>query len=142
MREDGVMNDEAPDPLDRFRRRHGIPPSSVLDEIEDEVIGVVYGIDGYTTAEQALDLTTKLDLAPGKMLLDVGGGRGWPSLFMATESGCDVIVTDPVFEGLETTSSTTGFIRMGTPGMVTADGSALPFRSRTFDAVVHADVLC
>lgn len=141
MREDVVMND-VPDPLDHFRQRHGIPPGSVLDEIEEQVIGVVYGVDGYTTAEQALDLTTRLDLAPGKLLLEVGGGRGWPSLFMAAESGCDVIVTDPVFEGLETTSSSAGFVRMGTPGMVSANGSALPFRSESFDAVVHADVLC
>jgi 2-polyprenyl-3-methyl-5-hydroxy-6-metoxy-1,4-benzoquinol methylase len=115
-----------------FRRRYRLAGSSVLDEIEQEVIGVVYGANGYTTAVQADDLVRRLALGAGMTLLDVGGGRGWPSRYMAEVSGCDVVVTDPVREGLA--------VDKGRAAQCL--GETLPFRSAVFDAVVHSDVLC
>src|SRR5690349_9642810 len=43
----------------------------------------------------------RLQLGPGKRLLDVGTGRGWPGLYLAQQTGCHVIGTDLPVEGLE-----------------------------------------
>lgn len=132
-----TTGDAAPDgPLDRFRDRYRLTGIEVFDEIEREVIGAVFGANGYTTMRQAEDMAGRLDLGPGSVLLDVGGGRGWPSLYMADRSGCDVVVTDVVTEGIATID------RQRALGVLASDGELLAFRAAVFDAVVHADVLC
>ena len=55
---------------------------------------LIYGANGYTTAAQANLLAQRLDLGPGKRLLDVGSGRGWPGLYLAASTGCTVVLTD------------------------------------------------
>lgn len=128
------------DPLDRFRDRYRLSSQSVLEDVEREVIGVVFGANGYTTKSQAAKLADKLELGPGDLLLDVGGGRGWPSLYMAEHTGCDVVVTDPVMEGLTTISG--GSKASLCIGSVASSGQSAPFRRLSFEAVVHSDVLC
>lgn len=128
---------DLPEESDRFRRRYRLAGTNVLDEVEAEVIGVSFGANGYTTADQAEDLTRRLGLSPGDLVLDVGGGRGWPSRYIQELSGCGIVVTDPIFEGLEASNRLDG----ASPAAV-CTGSSLPFQPAVFDAVVHSDVLC
>jgi cyclopropane fatty-acyl-phospholipid synthase-like methyltransferase len=119
------------------------PQSEAELRVEREVFGACIGTDGYTTVEEAAELLDHLALRPGERLLDLGSGRGWPGVYLAEESGCDVVLTDvPVSAPREAllaarNSRLTGFLAAAAAG-----GEAVPFRSKAFDAVVHSDVFC
>lgn len=110
------------------------------------VVQSVLGTDvanGFTTLEQADLVIDRLDLAPGDLLLDLGAGRGWPGSRIAAASECRLFSTDLPMEALM--SARKGLARMELahpPSVLSADGSALPFASNSFDGVVQADVLC
>lgn len=84
-----------------------------------------------------------LDLRPGAKLLDVGGGSGWPGLYLAQLTGCDVVVVDIPLAALrialERAATDSQSERCG---VVAADGAALPFKDASFDALSHSDLLC
>lgn len=138
-----VASETEDEMLDRFRHAYAFPGQEVFDRIEREVIGVVYQANGYTTRSQANNLIGHLQLASTHRLLDVGAGCGWPSLYMADRTGCRVVLTDPVAEGLPVSMA-----RAHRDGLAAradaavASGEALPFRASSFDSAVHTDVLC
>ena len=76
----------------QFAERYAIATGDVNDRIERSVIGAVWGANGYTTVAQADELGRQLALAPGRRLLDVGTGRGWPGLYLAARTGCALSV--------------------------------------------------
>lgn len=129
--------------LIEFRERYAVPPSDVTREVERAVIGSDWGANGYTTLEQADRLAEVLELGPGRRLLDVGSGRGWPGLYLAATTGCDVVLTDLPTSGLRLAKARIEEGRLaGAASLVACAASAMPFRGRRFDAVVHTDVLC
>jgi cyclopropane fatty-acyl-phospholipid synthase-like methyltransferase len=110
--------------------------------IEREAIGGVFGANGYTTVTQADALGERLRLAPGKRLLDLGCGRGWPGLYLARKSGCNVVLSDlpePALRFAQARSEKDGLAQQ----VEIVRGSAVqpPFRARSFDAVSHTDTL-
>ena len=129
--------------LDLFRECYAIPTSDVNARIEEAVIGASWGANGYTTVDQADELGQRLRLGPDRHLLDLGAGRGWPGIYLAARSGCTLVVTDVLLEAL-----TVATRRARAEGVddrvdiVATAGEQQPFRSGSFDAIVHADVLC
>ena len=130
------------DTISRFHNRYSLPVTDAALAVEREVIGANVGASGYTTVAQADALIPELRLRPGTLLLDVGAGRGWPGLYLARETGCDVVLADIPAPGLaaavkraikEGLSNRTSFVR--------AAAEHLPFQSGMFDAVVHTDTL-
>lgn len=117
--------------------------SSVMQSIERSVCGCNYGGTSWTTREEAESIGRALALTPGKTLLEVGAGAGWPSLYLATLTGCSAVLLDLPIEGLRVASD-----RARTDGLdercfvAQADGATLPLKSGTFDAISHSDVLC
>jgi ubiquinone/menaquinone biosynthesis C-methylase UbiE len=137
------MTDENPDGLDRFRLTYAVEDRAVLDEMEREVIGVVYRANGYTTLDQAVELGRRMELGPDSLLLDIGTGCGWPALYLATTTGCMVVATDVPLEGLQHAVARARVDGVDSrAGIVASAAQALPFRAGSFDAMTHTDVLC
>ena len=137
------MSTESADGLDRFRASYGLGERRVFDEIEQEVIGVVYRANGYTTLAEAIELARRLELGPGRRLLDIGTGCGWPALYLASTTGCDVVATDVPLEGLGHAVRRAQADGLGSrAAAVAASAQAMPFRPGSFDAISHTDVLC
>jgi cyclopropane fatty-acyl-phospholipid synthase-like methyltransferase len=110
---------------------------------EREAMGSDYGANGYLDAAQADELAERLALAPADTLLDIGAGTGWPGLYLARRTGCHVVVSDLTVAGM--TQALRRSDHDGTSDRtkaVVASARHLPFRPDSFDAIVHADVLC
>ncbi len=111
--------------------------------MEQEVFGMCIGSNGYTTVEEAEELIEQLSLRPGSWLLEIGSGRGWPGLYVTEKSGCTAVLTDiPVSAVNESKKNADRRVLTNWCRVAAADGTALGFRTETFDAVVHSDVLC
>jgi cyclopropane fatty-acyl-phospholipid synthase-like methyltransferase len=129
--------------IERFTDRYRLCCSPVRLDIEKEALDADYGSTGYTTRAQADDLARHLRLEPGDLLADVGSGSGWPGLYLAQQTGCRVVGTDLLLDGLQRARA-----RATTDGLtdrasyVAATGRSQPFHAGCFDAVVHTDVLC
>jgi 2-polyprenyl-3-methyl-5-hydroxy-6-metoxy-1,4-benzoquinol methylase len=126
-----------------FDQRYGAALPPVARQIEQRVIGGDWGANGYTTMDQADTLAHELHLSAGDRLLDLGTGRGWPGLYLATRTGCQVVLTDLPLEGLRVAANrATREGLAARTAVVAAAASALPFQAGSFDAVIHTDVLC
>jgi cyclopropane fatty-acyl-phospholipid synthase-like methyltransferase len=114
-----------------------------MRSLEREVLGCDFGGTSWTTRSQADLIPSMLELVAGKHLLEIGAGTGWPGLYLASETGCDVTLLDLPFSTLEHASqrarddSVEDLCRF-----VSASGAALPFVSSSFTAISHSDVLC
>src|SRR5262245_2068334 len=95
-----VVTREERETRQKFRDRYGERRTELLESIERVVVGGDWGANGYTTVAQADALGEALRLAPGGRLLDLGAGRGWPGLYLAVHTGCDVVLSDVPVEGL------------------------------------------
>lgn len=128
---------------DRHERGYARSEADVVQAIGRVVLGTDYHANGYTTRAQADQLGDLLDLAPGRILLDVGSGGGWPGLYLASRHGCSVIAIDPVVIGVLTAHRRIVDDAMtGRAWAVAGTAAALPVRPASVDAVVHTDVMC
>ena len=126
--------------LEAVYRRSQAP---VMLAIEREVCGCDYGGNSWTTLAQARQMAAHLDLRPGKRLLDLVAGSGWPALHLGKSSGCDVTLVDLPLSGLRIAAERAR--KDAIPGEVwaaVADAAALPFPDGCFDAISHSDLLC
>lgn len=127
----------------RFTTRYRLADSDLLREMEIATCGCDYGATSWTTRDEAGRVGKLLGLGPGKRLLDIGSGTGWPGLYLASETGCDLALSDLPVEGLRHAAERAAADRpAGACYFAAADGAALPYRSGWFDAVSHSDVLC
>jgi len=126
-----------------FARDYEIAQDPLMREIERRVRGSDYGATSWTTRAQAEQAAARLALGPGLRLLELGAGSGWPALFLATLSGCDVVLTDLPLSGLRIARERAARDGLSSRcSVLAADASALPFADRSFDRIQHADVLC
>jgi ubiquinone/menaquinone biosynthesis C-methylase UbiE len=129
--------------IDGFSTEYSLTGAPLLEQIEQSVCGCAYGASSWTTRAEADSAVGMLGLAPDKRLLDVGTGCGWPGLYLASVSGCEAMLLDMPFSGLQAAAR-----RAADDGMaerclpVQGDGAAIPFADASFDAIFHSDVLC
>jgi len=126
-----------------FARDYELGRSAAMRDLERSVLGCDYGGTSWTTRREAGRIAELLELRPGVRLLDVGAGAGWPGLYLAQLTGCDVVLADLPIVGLQIAlerAAVDGFEERCMA--VVADGATLPFRENSFDALSHADVLC
>jgi ubiquinone/menaquinone biosynthesis C-methylase UbiE len=129
--------------LDSFDAIYQQGQLPVMRAIERRICGCAYGATSWATRDEADLIVAALGLAPAVELLEVGAGSGWPALYFAVKSGCDVTLTDLPLSGL-----TIALKRAVCDGIdthcrvVAADGAWLPFSDASFDVVNQSDVLC
>jgi ubiquinone/menaquinone biosynthesis C-methylase UbiE len=114
-----------------------------VQAVERAVCGCAYGGTSWATRAEANRTAAALGLGRGVSLLEIGAGSGWPALYLARESGCDVTLVDLPPGGLQIALERAQ--RDGLTGgcrAVVADAAELPFASASFDAINHSDVLC
>lgn len=134
------MTDRTSDSTEEYNQLYRLVGDPAMRRTEVRVLGADYGATSYTTRAEADRLARLLGLGPGKLLLDVGSGAGWPGVYLARSTGCRVVLTDLSLEGLRVAS---GRIHdEGVDGSVIAAGVSLPLRDRIFDATTSSDVLC
>ena len=115
----------------------------VMQAVERAVCGCAYASTAWTIRAEADAIGAALGLRPGVTLLELGAGSGWPALYLAHTSGCEVVLTDLPLDGLGIARE-----RAAQDGVsdrclaACADGAALPFVDERFDAINHSDVLC
>ena len=127
----------------RFGKDAEFARSIAMRDLERSVCGCDYGSTSWTTRREAERIAQLLGLGPTAKLLDVGAGSGWPGLYLAHRTGCEVVLVDLPFVALRTAlerATTDGLAQRC--GVVVADGAALPFKDASFDALSHSDVLC
>ncbi len=130
------------DIVDRSSAVYARPQTKAELAMEMEVFGASEGVRGYTTIAQADALAERLALRPGMRLLDVGAGRGWPGLYLARTTRCRVVLTDLPPAALRNGMERARRRRLDERcSFLVSSGTHLPFRPRTFDAVVHTDTL-
>ncbi len=126
-----------------FAEDYRLAQSGVMLEIERAVCGCDYGGTSWTTRHEAQQLAELLGLGPGRRLLDVGAGSGWPGLYLAQLTGCDLVLVDVPLAALRIAAERAAVDRLtGACWVALADGAALPFGNGWFDAISHSDVLC
>ena len=126
-----------------FAESYELSNAPAMLELEQSVLGCNYGATSWTTRAQAAEIVGALGLGPGVQLLEVGAGSGWPGLYLAELSGCDVTLVDLPVSALE--KARRRAMRDGSADRVTAvsgSGESLPFCDSTFSAISHSDVLC
>ncbi len=129
--------------FERFSKKYDLLQADVMREIERSVCGCDYGATSWTTLEEARIVGEILALRPGDRLLDVGSGSGWPGVYLAERTGCDIAMIDLPFGGLRIALDRAAADQIGGASWASvADAANLPFRSDSFDAIFHSDVLC
>jgi SAM-dependent methyltransferase len=130
-------------PAQHFGEQYRLGQTPVMREIERVVCGCDYGGTSWTTRVEAERIARVLGLRPGRRLLEVGAGSGWPALFLARTSGCGVTLVDVPLEAIRIAAERARDDELGhVCSVAVADGAALPFSDDAFDAVSHSDVLC
>ena len=124
------------DNLEFFELKYAATRARAARRVEEAVLGETVGLNGYTTTAEAQTLCEHLGLEARATLLDVGAGQGWPGSHVAETTGCRLVSTDVPWDALLVAK-----LRRET-AVVQARGGSLPFRGDSFDAIVHADVLC
>ena len=129
--------------LAQFSERYAIPTGDVNARVEQAVLGGAWGANGYTTVAQADELGRRLHLGSESLLLDFGSGRGWPGLYLATRTGCSVVCSDMPLAALRVAARrATAEAIDDRVRIVAASAAEQPFAAKSFDAIVHTDVLC
>jgi len=129
--------------LARFAREYESSQHPVALEIERAVCGCDYGGTSWTTRAEAERVARLLRLRPGVRFLDVGAGAGWPGLYMARITGCNVALLDVPLEGLRIALRRAASDQLsGDCWIMAADAAALPLENAGFDAIGHSDLLC
>lgn len=127
----------------RLAKSAELARSGAMRDLERGVCGCDYGSTSGTTRREAEQIARLLELGPGVKLLDAGSGSGWPGLYFAQLTGCDIVLVDIPLAAVRIARERG--VADGISGrceVIVADAAALPLREASFDALSHSDLLC
>jgi len=81
-------------PTGRYDANYGNFQTELYAQIRREAFGEDIGQNSWLTSDEHNKFLEWLDLASGKILLDVGCGAGGPALRIAAITGCSVVGVD------------------------------------------------
>ncbi|MFQ5887320.1 MAG: class I SAM-dependent methyltransferase [Candidatus Hydrothermarchaeales archaeon] len=87
-------------------------------------------------------LGEKIDLKPEDCLLDVASGNGTSAVYLVKEFGCKVVGLDYSHENIQKAKEKAREERLENLEFRVGDAEALPFESKSFDAVISECALC
>jgi ubiquinone/menaquinone biosynthesis C-methylase UbiE len=126
-----------------FETQHEQHSHPAMQVLERDVLGCDFGGTSWTTKLQADAIPAALGLIAGVSLLEIGAGTGWPGIYLASQTGCDVTLLDIPVSSLRRANQRAGEEQVGGHCQsVAASGDALPFATGSFGAIGHSDVLC
>lgn len=126
-----------------FEAQHEQHTHPAMRELEKGVLGCDFGGTSWTTKSQADRIPAALGLDVESRLLEIGAGTGWPGIYMAIQSACDVTLLDIPVNALRHATQRAVDERVESRcRAVSASGTTLPFVNASFDAIAHSDVLC
>jgi SAM-dependent methyltransferase len=112
-------------------------------QVRAETYGVDIGQNGWLTVDEWRADLARLDLRPGSRALDVACGAGGPDLFLARETGAQVVGVDVNAEAVAAATERArreGLASLARFEVADGDGS-LPFDDASFDAIVCIDAI-
>jgi ubiquinone/menaquinone biosynthesis C-methylase UbiE len=114
-----------------------------LGRIASSVLDCDYEATSCTTRNEADRVAQFLNLNPGTHLLEIGSGAGWPGLYLAKTSGCDITLIDRAPEDIGRLTARAHTDQLtGSWRAEVGDAAQLPYDAGSFDAISHSDVLC
>jgi SAM-dependent methyltransferase len=126
-----------------FETQHAMHLHPAMRVLEREVLGCDFGGTSWTTKAQADEIPAALGLHRGAHLLEIGAGSGWPGIYLAQKTGCDITLLDLPVNTLRDAQQRAIEENLRSQFQaVAASGAALPFASASFEAIGHSDVLC
>jgi len=128
---------------ERYELKYANLQTDVMLAIERQVCGCDYGGNSWTTRDETHKFEKFLELKPGLRFLDLGAGSGWPGLYLAKRSGCDLTLVDLPVTGLQIAADRAFSDQLtGACCIICANATNLPFDDGCFDALSHSDLLC
>jgi SAM-dependent methyltransferase len=130
-------------PTGRYDANYGNFQTELYAQIRREAFGEDIGQNSWLTSDEHNKFLEWLDLASGKILLDVGCGAGGPALRIAAISGCSVVGVDVHEHAVATAvclAAQRGFAERTKFHVANASGP-LPFSDASFDAITCIDAI-
>lgn len=136
------MNDSCDGRCD-FDTQYQLNTHPAFRALERFVLGCDFGGTSWTTRAQADRISEPLGLGKGTHLLELGSGSGWPGVYLAGQSHCELTLLDLPLDALRLARGRAVEEEVAsTIHAACASGTQLPFSSASFDALSHSDVLC
>lgn len=134
---------EPPEVVDHYSAQYGQFAADVHEQVRRAAFGADVGQNSWLTVDELERFAGWLELASSTALLDVGCGSGGPALYLARQTGCEVVGAELYAEAV---SSGAGLaLQAGLEArarFVQADCSQpLPFESERFDAILCIDAI-
>jgi SAM-dependent methyltransferase len=126
-----------------FAGSYEVASLPAVKALERSVLGCDYGGTSWTTVRQVQHIVSSLHLTPGRRLLELGCGSGWPGLYLSLITGCHATLLDMPLIALRLAGERAARDEMSDRvDLVNGSAANLPFAAGIFEAISHSDVLC
>jgi 2-polyprenyl-3-methyl-5-hydroxy-6-metoxy-1,4-benzoquinol methylase len=127
----------------QYDANYGNFRTSLYEEIRREAFGEDIGQNSWLTADEQDRFLGWLDLAPGRILLDVACGAGGPALRIAAATGCSIVGIDVHEKAVATASACASQRGLAERAKFQAADATqpLPFSNASFEAITCIDAI-